>query len=204
MLREIVETLKKYILLKKSLISTSKDNRDDIKFDLGWPAGHFYSPIPSLEGIKLRENEIWGNIDKEIPGVQVNEGSQLELLSKFSKYYELQPWQNLKSDQLRYYFENPNFSYGESLTLFFMLMHNRPGKVVEIGSGFSSGVFLDTNEYFLRNSVQFTFIEPYTDLLRSIIKPIDTNNIVIIAENLQQVDLKIFEQLSAGDILFAD
>jgi hypothetical protein len=32
---------------------------------LGWPPGHFYSPIPSIEEVKLREEEIFQQYSKQ-------------------------------------------------------------------------------------------------------------------------------------------
>lgn len=50
--------------------------------------------------------------------------------------------------------------------------------------------------------VDFTFIEPYPERLKSLLTPYD--KVRIIEENLQNVDLNIFSSLQAGDILFID
>lgn len=85
-----------------------------------------------------------------------------------------------------------------------MLRHLMPKKVIEIGSGFSSCATLDTNEMFFNGSLELTFIEPYPDLLMSLIKKEDTKNINVIPQRLQDVELSEFETLEANDILFID
>lgn len=59
-------------------------------------------------------------------------------------------------------------------------------------------------ELFLGNEVDCTFIEPYTDLLRSVLKPGDTERINTIEKPLQDVPVSLFEGLTANDILFID
>jgi Methyltransferase domain len=85
-----------------------------------------------------------------------------------------------------------------------MIRHQRPKRIIEVGSGFSSCVLLDTNEIFFDNSIACTFIEPYPELLLSLIKPHDRQQIEIVPAGLQDVELDRFSQLAAGDILFID
>ncbi len=175
-----------------------------LRYQLGWDPGHFYSPIPSLEEVKKNEHKIWKEIPKEIQGVNLQEHAQMKLLQQISVFYNQQPWKDDKQDGLRYYFNNPNYPHGESIILFCLLMHLKPKKVIEIGSGYSSCVILDTNELFFNNTVDTSFIEPYPDLFFSLIKPHDKDHITIIPEKLQDVSLEVFASLSPGDILLID
>jgi hypothetical protein len=79
-----------------------------------------------------------------------------------------------------------------------------PRRIIEIGSGFSSCVILDTNELFFGSSIKTTFIDPYPRRLMSLIKENDRSRIEIIPHRLQDVRLSIFEELQANDILFID
>jgi hypothetical protein len=85
-----------------------------------------------------------------------------------------------------------------------MIRHLKPRRIIEIGSGFSSCVTLDTNELFLDSSIKTTFIEPNPDLLLSLIKKNDKNKIKIIPKRLQDISLKVFGELGVNDILFID
>ncbi len=174
------------------------------KTDQFVPAGHFYSPIPSIEQISLNEARIFGSPERKLPAIELNEEQQILLLSQFKPYYGEQPFQAKKKQGVRYFAENPNFPYSDAIFLYCMIRHIRPKKIIEVGSGYSSAVILDTNELFLNNAVSCSFIEPYPQLLLSLISDTDKARIKIIPNNLQDVPLTLFEQLSAGDILFID
>ncbi|WP_013334402.1 class I SAM-dependent methyltransferase [Gloeothece verrucosa] len=174
------------------------------QYQLGWPPGHFYSPIPNLEEIKAREEKIFNNIPRQIAGINLNEDEQINLLKQLSAYYSEQPFQDQKQKHLRYFFDNPNYSYGESIILYSLIRHIQPKKIIEIGSGYSSGVILDTNELFFNNSISCVFIEPYPNLLYSLLKEGDQERIEIVDKNLQDIDPQFFSSLTAGDILLID
>jgi hypothetical protein len=85
-----------------------------------------------------------------------------------------------------------------------MLRHIKPRRLIEIGSGYSSFVTLDTDQYFLGGTLAATFIEPYPERLLSRISNADRARMTVIPKRLQDVDLELFKSLSAGDILFVD
>jgi len=80
----------------------------------------------------------------------------------------------------------------------------KPKTIIEVGSGFSSCMTLDTNELYFGGSIATTFIEPYPELLMSLIKNTDKSKIKVIPARLQDVDFDEFETLQANDILFID
>lgn len=168
------------------------------------PPGHFYSPIPSIDEIKRSEGKVFNTTARELGGIDLNEGAQLALFGDLRKYYSEQPFKEHKQAGLRYYFENPAFTYFDAVIFHCMLRYARPGRVIEVGSGYSSCVLLDTNELFFGNSISCTFIEPYPQLLMSLIKKEDQGRITVMSRNLQDVDPGVFSELSAGDILFVD
>jgi predicted O-methyltransferase YrrM len=168
------------------------------------PPGHFYSPIPSLDEVKRDEPQIFGNVHQNIPGIELHELEQLKLLEEFTHYYEEMPFQPYKTEGLRYYFENPAFSYSDAIILYSMIRFLKPKKIIEVGSGFSSCVMLDTNELFFNSSILTTHIDPYPDLLMSLVKEKDQDNIKVISSRLQNVDLSEIEKLESKDILFID
>ena len=166
-----------------------------------FPAGHYYSAIPSLED---REAFLAQPPSKqEFLGINLNAEKQFELLRQFKDYYEEYPFQDTKSGNLRYYYINPSYSYTDALTLYSMLRKFKPRRIIEIGSGYSSCAMLDTAELFLEDKIDFTFIEPYPDLLHSLIKERDKKH-TILPVRLQDVDKDIFKSLEVNDILFID
>ena len=168
------------------------------------PPGHFYSPIPSIEDVLRDESKIFGPPRPNIPGVDLRESDQLGLLEAFIDFYSEMPFRPHKTEGLRYYFENRAYSYSDAILLHCMIRYLRPKRIIEIGSGFSSCVTLDTNQLFFGNSISTTFIEPYPKLLLSLLKQTDKNTAKIIPRRVQDVDVADFELLGANDILFID
>ncbi len=114
------------------------------------------------------------------------------------------PFGDEKTEGLHYFFRNPAYSYGDATVLCAMLLHLRPRRLIEIGSGYSSCVTLDVNERFFDGSMQCTFIDPHPELLRSLITEADAKAATIIPRRLQDVDSEIFDDLEANDVLFVD
>jgi Methyltransferase domain len=104
---------------------------------------------------------------------------------------------------LRYRFENPAYSWGDGSVLHAILRHYRPKRLIEIGSGYSSACTLDTVELNLDGHCQLTFIEPYPELLLSLIGDA-ASRVHILQHGVQQTPLALFNELEEGDILFID
>jgi len=198
-------TALKSVVKRLPIIEDIVLERDKLRRECGYyPPGHFYSPIPSWEEIKRDQAKIFGDMPRNIPGIELHESEQLKLLEDFRQYYESMPFQPHKVEGLRYYFENPAYSYSDAIFLHCMIRHLKPKRLIEIGSGFSSCVALDTNEIFLNGSIRTIFIDPDPDLLISLIKEDDRGKIEVIPQRLQEVGVSMFEALEAGDILFID
>jgi Methyltransferase domain len=167
--------------------------------------GHYYSPIPDIEDVRNREDKIWGRENaKEIPGIDLNESAQLQLLDSLVRYYSEQPFTEHKTAGRRYYFGSPYFSFTDGIFYYCMLRHLKPRRVIEIGSGFSSCVLLDTNDLFFDSSIECTFIDPDPERLYGLLGPHDIGKVRVIPKRLQEIGLDCFSELSAGDILFID
>jgi len=168
-----------------------------------FPPGHFYSPVPSLDDVRQNEERIF-HTPESVPGIDLNVAEQMEFLGTFKAMSGEMPFQQEKQDHLRYYFNNENFSYFDAIALHGMIRHAKPKRIIEVGSGFSSCVTLDTNELFFHGKISCTFIEPYPDLLYSLLKPGDREQVTIIPSKVQDVPTSTFADLEAGDILFID
>jgi hypothetical protein len=179
--------------------------RDTLRRDVGFvPPGHFYSPIPAFGDVERESDRLFGQVPRTIPGIDLRESDQLALLESFVPFYAEQPFPAEKTTKHRYYFKNPAYSYSDAIMLHCMIRHLQPKRIVEIGSGYSSCVTLDTNELFFDNQIETTFIEPYPKLLESLVSEDDKRRIRIIPERLQDVDEREFASLGPNDILFVD
>ena len=168
------------------------------------PAGHFYSPIPDMREVLRRGDVLFRRNVSDCPGVDVRAEEQLELVDRLTQFYGELPFPETPNGSTRYYFGNQFFRHGDAIVLYAMIRYFRPRRVIEVGSGFSSAVMLDTNERFLDKATRFTFIEPYPERLLSLITRDDKENCEILESPVQDVDLAVFETLGPGDILFID
>jgi len=169
------------------------------------PPGHFYSPIPNIEELKLKEKEIFNKNIKELPGIDLNEAEQLETLEAFKQYYHELPFPEEKTAGIRYYFKNDFYSYADGISLYSMMRYLQPKKIIEVGSGYSSSVILDTNELFFNNKIECTFIEPYPKRLLSLVKEDqEKKSFNLLEKKVQDVDLTVFKELEKNDILLID
>lgn len=170
-----------------------------------YPPGHYYSPIVSVEDIKQREKEIWKtNRGESIIGIELNVKEQLELVNNLSIFYDEMPFSAFKNDNLRYYFENDFYSYTDGIILYSMIRYFKPERIIEIGSGFSSAILMDTNELFFNKRIDLLFIEPYPERLLSLMKEKDKMEYKISQTNVQLIPLDVFRSLEENDILFID
>ena len=168
-----------------------------------YPAGHYHSPIPDgddvLAYIKSRRAPTPALLD-----VRLNKECQFSLLADYFQFYKDLPFPEKQSQDYRYYYDNQWYCYTDAIFLYSFLRKHLPKRIVEIGSGFSSAVMLDTVDGFFSNRPEITFIEPYPDRLRSLLRGDDERHVKLIDRKLQEVPLELFSSLEAGDFLFID
>jgi len=126
------------------------------------------------------------------------------LLDQLKLFYADQPFRPQRDTHLRYFFENNAFRHADAFFLYSMIRLKRPKRIIEVGSGYSSCVTLDTNELHFQNSIQCTFVEPYPKVLRALIKSSDISRVEIIENRLEAVPIEKFSRLADGDFLFID
>lgn len=170
-----------------------------------FPNGHFYSPVISIEEIKKKETEIWKNLETDgITGINLRTKEQLKLVTQFAQYYNDMPFNAERNDKVRYYFENGYYSYTDAIVLYSVIRHFKPKKIIEIGSGYSSAVTLDTNELFFNHKIDLTFIDPDLTRLYSLMKGVDKHKVKTFESKVQSIPIEIFLSLEASDVLFID
>jgi len=172
---------------------------------VGHPPEHFYSPIPSARDIETYLSWLKSQpINKDIPGIDTNEAGQLDLLRRIALYGErCESWPEKQTDKCRYYYGNLMYSHGDAAMLITMLSELKPARVMEIGSGFSSALMLDFDEFYTEGDpVNFSFIEPNDQRLKLLLRNQESAN--LISRPVQELNLDDFKVLQAGDILFID
>lgn len=100
-----------------------------------WPLlDHYYEPLFHTKYLRHSLRDI-----RFLPGIELNEKSQIDLLRQFNYADELKrlPAHD-PGVEGKFYFDNPSFGSGDSEILYSMIRRNKPKKIVEVGSGFST------------------------------------------------------------------
>ena len=168
------------------------------------PPGHFCSPLPSADELARDAHRLFGPPPPSIPGIELNEAKQLTLLEQIARYYPELPFSIEKTPTLRYFYDNPAYSYSDAIFLYGMIRHAQPKRIIEVGSGHSSCVMLDTADLHLGGRVAFTFVDPYPATLLALLWPGDLDRVTILESRVQDVGLAPFLALDRNDILFID
>jgi predicted O-methyltransferase YrrM len=140
------------------------------------------------------KDRIWKS--SELVGVDMNDEFQLELCDIFSKYSN-------EKNKLK---ELPRGGFREidREVLYCMVRHFKPSKIIEIGSGASTYIFvtaISASKKEGKNAKLFV-VDPYpSKTLRKFLKETDVNLIQNKCENLE---VGFFLQLKPNDILFID
>lgn len=164
-----------------------------------FPAGHFYSPVPNWKEVARDAKRLF-RAGRPLHGIDLRADEQLALFHELVQLYREVPYG--RRDDLRYTLDNPNFGPGDAVILHLMIRHLRPRRIVEVGSGYSSCVMVDTNELFFDDAVDCTFIDPHPELLRSLLRRHD--RVRVLGKRVQDVPDATFSALEANDILFID
>lgn len=203
LIKTVLETLGITVLKKKTFDQIIEKNKCYDAQSAYVSFGHYHSPYPDLTQIKKNEARIF-NRAKEIAEIDLNEKGQLELLERAAALYPSAPFPVEKQDPLRYWYNNEVYHYFDGFMLHAMIRMLKPKRIIEAGSGFTSCVILDTNQLFFSNEIKCTFIEPYPQRLYSLLKEDEKKSRDIREMGLQEVDISLFDELAANDILFID
>jgi predicted O-methyltransferase YrrM len=163
-----------------------------------FPAGHYHSPVPSPEDLQRRP------LNADLLDIELNTDEQFRLLQEFSDFYSDMPFPDTQSETCRYHFDQHWFCHADAIFLYSFLRREQPRRIIEIGSGFSSAVMLDTIERFLPFRPLITFIEPNPDRLHNILKPEDRSHTRILTQHVQDIATDELTSLESGDLLFID
>ena len=103
----------------------------------------------------------------------------------------------------RFHLNQEFFCFSDAFYLQSMIRRFRPGRIIEIGSGFSSALMLDTCEKY-STETELVFVEPYSERLASVLKANDYDRITLIEKPVQHAGIEISKILKKNDFLFID
>jgi len=166
--------------------------------------GHFYSPCISLDELRTRDAELFAPGRRDIPGIDMREAEQLALIAELGGLVRGHEPPVMQTPGRRYYSANDYYTRLDGLVLMAMLRRERPRRIVEVGSGFSSALMLDMRPELLDAQTRFTFIEPNPGRLNTLLSSDDRAGVRIIETSVQHADPAVFSELQAGDFLLVD
>jgi len=158
---------------------------------------HYYEPLfhPRHLKISLRQ-------DRALPGIDLNDKGQLELLNRFTFNEELKKIPLEKTANLEFYYHNPSIGTGDSEYLYSVIRLFKPKRILEIGSGNSTLMAINAIKQNKKEdqdySCEHVCVEPYE------CKWLEKLGIKIIRQKVEDIDKRVFTDLEANDILFID
>jgi predicted O-methyltransferase YrrM len=141
---------------------------------------------------------------RDLPGVDLNEVGQLLFLEKLTYTDELRVMDIQTGGDSTDYFHfggsNDQYGPGDFEVLYQIVRTMKPKRLVEIGSGWSTkGVVAALTRNRAEGfSCRHICIEPYES------RGLEKLGIELLRDKVEDMDLKLFEGLEAGDILFID
>ena len=186
---------------------------------------HYYDPLFIPDQVK---HDL--GTDRDLPGIDLNENQQLELLKGLNFSDELVKMPFDKTADLKYYFNNSVFLSGDSEISYGMIRHFKSRKIIEIGSGLSTLMTLNAiqknKEEDANYNCEMICVEPFEHkwldkldikLVRSMVEDVDisslsnseistssTMDIKLVRSMVEDVDISLFDKLEKNDILFID
>jgi predicted O-methyltransferase YrrM len=151
-------------------------------------AGHFYSPLTSNSDIERALKT-----SPSLAGIDLRENAQLDLLRTMAPLWRQRPRGRYDTPG------NSMFPSSDAAVLSALIRMVSPKQIIEVGSGYSSAVMLDTRH----EATHLTFVEPYPARLQGLIRPGD-KNWELVQSPVQETGLELFRRLNRDDILFID
>lgn len=201
---KVFSALLKFIARHPAIAYQMRLASGGLPWDASYPRGHFYSTLPDIEEVKRRKQQIYHSKIELQDGVDLNVSQQKEFVEILIAYSKEFPFPKQKLEQYRFYLDNVSMSGMDALALFAMLKHLSPQRVIEVGCGFSSALMLDTNTTDFDSKMDLTFIDPYAERFKKLLRPEELKTVSLIEQPVQDVSLDTFERLEANDILFID
>ncbi len=155
---------------------------------------HFYEPFFGKKMLRQSLDE-----PRNLPGINWNSSEQVNFLNNFHFADELNNLGKSRPDKLSF---ARQFSFGDSEYWYSMIRLKKPKKIFEIGSGRSAQVAQLAIEKNQEEESSYTCkhlcIEP------NIYSRLRNSGADLMCEKVENVDLKLFQELGQNDILFID
>jgi hypothetical protein len=170
-----------------------------------FPPGHFYSPAVDVDEVAADQARIWP-AEPAPPGLDLDPDAQAAFLDGPLRRW-LPDWDYPEqpppgAPPWAFFEANTQFERLDARALYAMLRELRPGRMIEVGSGFSSLLTADVNRRHLGGRLDFRCVEPFPrPFLQAGVPGIAE---VVVARAQQLPGPWFAERLGPGDVLFID
>ncbi|MDB6023342.1 MAG: hypothetical protein JWQ04_3199 [Pedosphaera sp.] len=171
--------------------------QDQIKFHV--TPYHYSCALADTDEVDVRGLDT----KRVIPGFPEDLSAFFPLIAQLKPFAaELHSLPRTKSENATFWFDNGGYGDFDAITLYAMVRHLKPKRIIEIGSGFSSRLITFAA---LKNAAEgfkpeCMFIEPFPSpalLSFQLSGP-------LVVKKAQEIPLSEFSNLQSGDILFID
>jgi predicted O-methyltransferase YrrM len=158
---------------------------------------HYYEPWfePATLRYPLQQ-------DRNLPGVDMNVGKQLDLLKSFDYNDELVSFPVERQKDFEFYYDNQWFGCGDAEYLYNVIRFFKPRRMLEIGSGYSTllaASAIRANRAMDANyDCKHICIEPYE------MPWLEKLGLEVLREPVECIGKNMFGDLERNDILFID
>lgn len=139
---------------------------------------------------------------RELPGIEMNDAGQLELLSQFRFADELRAIPDRATQKNQFAYDNEFYIWGDAELLYSMVRHKKPRKIIEIGSGQSTLLSLQAirknREEDPSYACEIVCIEPYENPWLAEL------DVTVVRQLVEDLPDSTFTQLGQNDILLID
>lgn len=164
------------------------------------PPGHFYSPVGDRAELRAYFASDHYRAQCDRVDAMLDYPAMHDLWQTLSP--GIVPFPFAPTPGFRYHVQNNQLPYLDAALLSGMIRWLDPKRVVEIGSGWSTAVIIDTLDRMKTPRLQtFTTIDPDLSRIKALNPP---DSVRMIAAPVQSVGLAPFAELEPGDVLFID
>lgn len=162
--------------------------------------GHFYSPVGDPQEVRRHLRSSHHALQEARISARIDTAAMVEVWNRIAGRMVAFPF--TPAAGFRYYGRNSQFEYYDASILSGLIADLDPGRIVEIGAGFSSAAIFDTIDRMPSPRLRrFTTIDPDMSRLNGLSPPPSAE---CLTARVQEVPLEVFTSLEAGDVLFID
>lgn len=166
------------------------------------PPGHFYSPLLDIEASE--DGRITHDGEALWQHVPLHEDEQRQLLEALLHAPDRIMFPARPSEAYRYFHDNGWFPLLDASVLAGLIQRLRPRHYLEVGSGYSTAVVLDTLDRDATLATTLTVVDPDLARMRSLLRTGDEARVRVHRCPVQELPLEAFTSLDRGDVLFID